>query len=345
MTASLSAAFILGAIGMASPPVDVGPAARGARDIVVRWDLDQSGALGLSIEVTEGGNVSMPKDGAAAYNFVFRENDRVVISFTFSAPETAKADVSYAVSGTNVDTRDLEAIKKLILGTGPATTEADAKVLARGNSRRTVAKAITDELIAGGKLTMTLTLKDKKDATNNAQEVTIYSSGAIIFRVASRPPRLTVSSGIAISHAPDPSVAIVKTADTIVFMRNGKVERAYQQMILLKDNKAALQPLQTVITYANFQVWDGLYLSLGVQLNQKVFEEPLLAFSYRWSLVGTMGVHVAAGVHFTRETTIEPRSGFTDGMTLDPTLSLTVDEIPTTIRRRTRPFLGLSLHF
>jgi hypothetical protein len=140
-------------------------------------------------------------------------------------------------------------------------------------------------------------------------------------------------------------VAIVKTADTIAFEKDGKQQRAYQQMILLKDSKAALQPLQTLITYANFQVRDFLYLSLGVQLNQKVFEEPLLGLSLRRSLVGTMGVHAVAGVHFTRETVLEPRSGFTDGMRLDPTLGLTVDEIPTTLRRRTRPFLGLSVHF
>lgn len=214
-----------------------------------------------------------------------------------------------------------------------------------GNDLRTETKAVTDDLIAGGKLTMTLSLKDKKGSGPNDQEVTIYSSGGITFRVASRPPRLTISSGIAVSRAPDPSVAIVKTADTIAFVKDGKQQRAYQQMILLKDKKAALQPLQTLITYANFRMRDDVYLSLGIQLNQKVFEEPLLGVSYRRALVGTMGVHAVAGVHFTRETALEPRSGFTDGMKLDPTIGLTVDEIPTTIRRRTRPFFGLSLHF
>lgn len=330
---------------MVSPLVDLGPAGRGARDIIVEWDLDKPDSSRLSIVVTEGGNVSKPKGGVEAYNFVFREKDRVVIRFSFTAPPTAKPDVVYAVSGTNIDTRDLEALKKLIGGTAPVTTPANLGTLAANNARRTETKAVTDDLIAGGKLTMTLSLKDKKGSGPNDQEVTIYSSGGITFRVASRPPRLTISSGIAVSRAPDPSVAIVKTADTIAFVKDGKQQRAYQQMILLKDKKAALQPLQTLITYANFRMRDDVYLSLGIQLNQKVFEEPLLGVSYRRALVGTMGVHAVAGVHFTRETALEPRSGFTDGMKLDPTIGLTVDEIPTTIRRRTRPFFGLSLHF
>jgi len=330
---------------MASPNVDVGPAERGGRDVAVVWNLDEPDARRLSILVLEAGKVNPPIEGAAAYNFVFREKDRVVISFSFTAPPTAKPEVSYAVSGTNIDIRDLEALKKLIVGTAPQTTAANVMSLSVGNTPRTETKAVTDDLIAGGRLTMTLSLKDKKGPGPNEQEVTVYSSGGIIFRVASRPPRLTLSSGIAVSRAPDPSVTIVKTADTIVFEKDGKQQRAYQQMILLKDKKAALQPLQTLVTYANFQVRDDFYLSLGIQLNQKVFEEPLLGLSYRRSLVGTMGVHAVAGFHFTRETTLEPRSGFTDGMKPDPTIGLTVDEIPTTMRRRTRPFFGLQRHF
>src|SRR5512145_874533 len=99
MTATLSAALILGAVGMVSPLVDFGPAGRGARDIIVEWDLDKPDSSRLSIVVTEGGNVSKPKGGVEAYNFVFREKDRVVIRFSFTAPPTAKPDVVYAVSG------------------------------------------------------------------------------------------------------------------------------------------------------------------------------------------------------------------------------------------------------
>jgi hypothetical protein len=345
MAASLSVALILGTIGGVSPAPDARPAERGVREIVVFWNTEKPAEPSLSIRVTERGKPDSSLTGAAAYNFVFREKDRVVISFTFKAPDTSKPDVSYAVSGTNVDTRDLEALKKLIAGTAPVTTQSTLLFTAGANVPRTETRSVTDDLIAGGKLTITLTLKDKKGTPPNEQEVTVYSSGGIIFRVASRPPRLTISTGIAVSRAPDPSVAIVKTADTIVFERNGKQERAYQQMILLKDNKPTLQPLQTAVTYANFQLWSPVYLSLGVQLNQKVFEEPLLGISLRRSLVGTMGVHAIGGVHFTRETALEPRSGFTDGMKLDPSRALTVDEIPTTLRRRTRPFFGLALHF
>lgn len=54
---------------------------------------------------------------------------------------------------------------------------------------------------------------------------------------------------------------------------------------------------------------------------------------------------VTGGVRFTKETEITPNSGCTDGQKLDPTIGLTVGDIPTMEKRHRRFFFGLSFDF
>jgi hypothetical protein len=189
-------------------------------------------------------------------------------------------------------------------------------------------KAVTDDLTPGGKLTVTFTLKGKEGTGANQKEVTLYTSGGVSFRIEPRPPRVTVSTGITVSTAPEPTVAIVKTSNLISFQKDGKPQQSYEQVIAIRDTDTGLQPIQTAVTFANFRLIRSAYATVGVQLNQKIFEEPIIGLTYRHPLAGSMGLDFTIGIHLSHETEILKTSGFKDGMKLDPTAGLTVDDIP-----------------
>ncbi len=311
-----------------------------ARSVHIVWDLTAGDDKRLSIEVTPAnGTPEAPVTGPQAYTFVLEPDDRVVLVFKWTGPATTKGEIAYAVTGTNVDTKDLEALKKLITGAARAP-EAIELAASRSETR-----AVTDPLLPGGKLTVTLTLKDKTGAGASETEVTVYTSGGVTLRIADRSPRFTVSTGLAVSNAPEPSVAIIKTPRVITFEKDGKTQQAYEQIIVLRDSNAKAQPIQSAVTFANFRIVDRLYASLGLQLNQKLFEEPLFGLTYRHPLAGTLGLNITGGAHPSRETEIVPSSGFAAGMTLDPSLGLTVDDIPVEKTYRWRYVFAFTVDF
>jgi hypothetical protein len=304
------------------------------------WDLiqtDDSQRLTITVR-----GEPIPYTGAAAYGFLLEPSDRIVIVLKWKGAEPT-GEITYAVTGTNLDVKDLDQLKKLISGGAPEAKEAGRGALA--DTVRTEMKAVTDDLIAGGKLTITFSLKQKQGTGANQQEVSLYTSGPLTFRIADRPPRFTVSTGIAVSGAPEPTVAIVKTANVISFEKDGKTQQAYEQTIVLRDSEVEARPIQSAVTYANFRLYRSIYASFGVQLNQKIFEEPLLGVTYRHSLGGSMGVNFTGGVVLSRETQIIDSSGFEVGMKIDPTLGLTVDDIPTEQKYHGRYMFGFSVDF
>ena len=121
-----------------------------------------------------------------------------------------------------------------------------------------------------------------------------------------------MSGGIALSTAPDPEVAIVKTSNVVTFVKDGNTQQAYEQMIVVRDNDTRARPIQSLLTFANFRVAGPFTASLGFQLNQQIFEEPLIGGTYRRTL-GKAGLNFTGAVHFSREVQILEGSGFFAG--------------------------------
>ena len=314
-----------------------------SRDVLITWDKTASDENTLTILVTpEGESTQDPITGADAYTFVLNHSDRVAFSLKWKGNETG--DISYVVTGTDFDAKELEALKNLFSGNLP-TSQSDQGTGQLGAATNSIMKAVAEDLISGGRLTVTFSLKQRQGSGNNEQLITTYTSGEVSFRVKSRPPRLTISNGIAITTAPEPSLAIIKTSEVITFEKDGKEQQAFRQAISLKDDAAVLQPIQTAVTFANFRLTWKMFISLGIQLNQKIFEEPILGLTYRQPVFGTMGLNLLVGAHFSNEDEIDDESGFSDGMKLDPTLGLTVDDIPIDPRYRLRFVFGFSVDF
>ena len=321
--------------------------AKPARSVEMTWNMTSADDQRLTIVVTTTDTTQKPVTitGTAAHSFVLRPEDRVVIVLKWQG-ETTTGDIGYAVTGTNLDLKDLENLKKLLTGATPAAAKDTGKsVLGAAEETRSVAKAVTDDLTAGGKLTVTFTLKGKEGSGANQKEVTLYTSGGLTFRIESRPPRLTVSTGLALSTAPEPTVAIVKTSNLISFEKDGKTQQAYEQVITLRDNDTGVQPIQAAVSFANFRLIGHAYATLGVQLNQKIFEEPMAGFTYRHPLTGSMGVNFTVGLHFSRETEILESSGFVEGMKVDPTVGLTADDIPVEKKYHRRVMFAFTVDF
>lgn len=308
------------------------------------WDLTVDDDQRLTIIVTPGvaGQPVPPITGTAAYGFILSPEDNVVLVFKWQGA-TSTGDINYAVTGTNLDLKDLEKLKSVIGAAAPAPALTAGRVAGAPTHR--IVKAVTDDLTAGGRLTVTVTLKDKEGSGTNNKEVTLYTSGGVTFKIEPRSPRFTVSTGLAVSTAPEPTVAIVKTSNIITFEKDDKTQQAYEQQIILRDDDASLKPIQTAVTFANFRLIRRLYGTLGVQLNEKIFEEPLLGLTYRHPIAASMGVNFTVGMHFSHETAIVESSGFEDGMKLDPTIGLTVDDIPTETHYHRRFAFAFSVDF
>jgi len=259
------------------------------------------------------------------YTYTIRRSDRItliVISATTDDPGVA----TDAITGTNLDDKDLDQLKKLFagdVGTGkgqPSLIGPPSKNLPQPKADVT---AVTDKLIAGGKLTVTFNLKKSE----NGKDTITKTSGPVTFLIEAATPLFTVSFGLGFSNAPTPTVAIVKTPTIVTFEKDGETQQAFQQVVLLQDNDEHFQPIQSLMAFVNFRMRNQWYASVGVQVNQKVFESPLAGVTYRLPLGERRGLNFTGGVHFSRELKIAPGSGWSDGQLVDPTIGLTVADI------------------
>jgi hypothetical protein len=167
----------------------------------------------------------------------------------------------------------------------------------------------------------------------------------VSFFIRAEPPKFTVSFGLGFSTAPTPTVGIAKTSTIVTFEKDGKTQQAYEQVVQLQDNDESFKPIQSLMTFANFHLLKDWYATLGVQVNQKIFEAPLVGATYRIPLGSRRGLNFTGGIVFSREVAIDPATGWSDGQVVDPTLGLTVDDIHTTHDWHIRPALGFSVDF
>jgi hypothetical protein len=347
-------------------------AAASARNVEIRWDFrkDSPGQLEVWVNcVHPGGDMEacagtvephpapnqpsqLPTGQATwdrvqapdSYHFGLKRTDKVTLVLIDAAsPDTGEAD--YAITGTNLDEKDIDQLKKLFLASAAAAKAAGEKGRAGSGKPVIVLKAVTDKLIAGGKLTATFNMKNKTGSGDDAKETITRSSGALVFGIQSESPRVTVSGGIGLSTARNPSVAIVKTSAIVTFTKDDKPQQAYEQVITLRDDDTKFKPVQSLITSANFRLHGRLYGSAAIRVDEKLFEQPILGFTYRHPLSERMGLNVTGGVMLSRETEILSESGFAAGQKIDPSIGLTADDIPTKTRFHGRPALLLTIDF
>jgi hypothetical protein len=205
------------------------------------------------------------------------------------------------------------------------------------------AKALTDTLIAGGTLDVVFDWHVKDDEAKDKDKM-VSKSGGIDFLIKAEPPGFTVSYGLGFSTAANPTVAIAKTSTIVPFTKDGNPQQAYQQMITLKDSDSTFQPIQSLVTFANFRVGGPVYASIGVPVNNRIFESPIIGGTYRLVLA-KVGLNVTIGVQFNHETQILQSSGFSDGQVLDPTLGVAADDIPTEKRWHRRLAMAFTIDF
>jgi hypothetical protein len=345
-------------------------AAASARSVEIRWDFreDSPGQLEVwvgcihpngDMEHCEGVEQQRSKTpqpnpkgeptweryrAPESYHFRLKRTDKVTLVL-ISAPGPDTGEPEYAITGTNLDEKDLEQLKKLFLASAETAKAAAAKGLHAEGKPVIVLKAVTDFLIPGGKLTATFNMKNKTGSGDDTKETITRTSGALTFEIQSESPRIAVSGGIALSTARSPTVAIVKTSNIVTFTKDDKPQQAYEQVITLKEHDTKFKPVQSLITSANFRLYERLYVSAAIRVDEKLFEQPILGFTYRHPLSDRMGLNFTAGVMLSREMEILPESGFAAGQKIDPSIGLTADDIPTRNRYHGRPALLMTIDF
>lgn len=281
--------------------------------------------------------------GTAAAAFVFSDKDQVTFVLLYAKSEDKKrrGEIVATVTGSGVSDKDIDAFKKIVgavAGADPAT-----KVLAAGDEKDAEILALTDDMSIGQKLSVTFLIKETEEKEGKPVESAVLTRGPVLFRVGGQ-PRFKLSYGIAFSQAPNPVIAIEKTATIVEFEKDGKVQQAYQQRVVLRDAENRMRAIESLVTIANVRVVGPFYGSLGFQVNQKIFEEQLVGVTYRHQ-AGKLAFNITGGIHFSDETTIDETSGFFHDYRIDPTKALTVGEVTPVKKTRHRFFLALTTDF
>ncbi len=278
----------------------------------------------------------------SAGTFELKSSDTVTLIAIFEVGSEAKPDIKFTVTGTNLDDKDLDKLKELF---GAAASSDKGKTPGSKTlddaGKDAWPKRVTEALIAGGKLNVVFELHQKDD---DGKDKVTETSGGLDFMIRREPPRLTVSYGLGFSRAATPAVSINKSSTIVTFTKDGKSQQAYQQVIALKDADPSFKPIQSLVTMANFRLLGPAYVSLGVPVNNKIFESPIAGVTYRLQ-AGKAGLNLTVGTQFSHETAILSGSGFTTGQLIEPSLALTADDVPTEKKWHRRLAMGLTIDF
>lgn len=307
------------------------------RNVQVRWD-DTSRSLEIWVncadEVCDGGQKI---GGSDAYLFQLNQKDLVTLHMTATVEAgnagDTRLDLSYTITGDD-PTKAFQTALGKVFPSGPLDkTKKEATQIIEETL------AVTDQLLPGGKLTATF----QRSIMKNDKAVPV-STKTLIIGIEDDYPWFVASFGIVASTAQETRVDIVNTSNAISFVKDGATKQAYEQKIVLRGARDDLRPLQSVVSFLNFQLSGPVYASLGFRLDQQVFKEPLFGLMY-FKKVSKVGLLFGGGIHLSEETEILGGSGFADGQTIDPTLGLTVGSIPTEDRYHVRYFFGFSAKY
>ena len=233
--------------------------------------------------------------GPDAFAFVFSDKDRVAFVLLYQSDTQAerRGEIVHTVSGTGLSDKDIEAFKKIVgAAGGPMIAGAGRGAAPLSTANAAEVQALTDDMDIGQKITATFALKETtKDAEGKPVEKTTATRGPFVFPVGGA-PRFKLSYGIAFSTAPDPTVVIEKTTNVVSFENDGKTQEAYQQVVRLRDADPQFDVIEALVTMANFRIAGNFYGSAGLQINQKIFEEPMLGGTYRHTVGSKMAVNL-----------------------------------------------------
>ena len=182
-------------------------AAKPPRSVEIRYDMNKIGAPALEVwvdckrsddQLNECGG-GTKKTGPEAYNFELCTSDRVVFMVSWTKADRVRAEITYAVTGTNLDDKDLAALRKRVsAGADTSTTaEVNARSTAATNNPKLVMndiRPVTDDLIAGGKGQRDFQPERAHTAdTKDPGERILDTAQPFMFRIESAHPRITVS--------------------------------------------------------------------------------------------------------------------------------------------------------
>lgn len=299
------------------PSVNLSATEKG-RDITIAW-YDQDKKLGV---IMDGEPIHEPY----SYHLKLSKDDNVILFMQALWVETTKLQIEYSIAGVDAMAKFSKRAAE-VFAKAPSLESAETKE---------EYLPVTNDLLPGGLLIVNF----KKIMPNDKEEIKIVK-----FRIKDEYPWFFSSAGIVFSQKNNPEVAIVKTDNKITFEKDGETQQAYEQILILENNDtSSLRPLQSVVSFLNFRIYNPIYLSLGFSLNQNIFTEPLIGLSY-YLKVKNVGVVATTGIHFSKEVEIISSSGFSDGQTIDPTIGLTVEDIPTEENYHARFFFGFSFRF
>jgi hypothetical protein len=326
------ALFCWTAILLAAPAAFAEP-----RTIQVRWD-DTTRSLEIWINCADEACEDGQKiGGSSAYLFRPNRTDLVTLHMTATVDAAVAADtrldLSYTITGED-PTKNFQAAIGKAFPSGPVDkTKKEATQMIEETL------AVTDPLLAGGKLTVTF----QRSVVRNEKPVPV-STKTVVLGITDEYPWFVASFGIVGTTAKETRVDIVNTGTVINFVKDGAPKQAFQQRIVLRGAQDDLRPIQSVVSFLNFQVNGPVYASLGFRLDQQIFKEPLFGLMY-FKKIGRVGLLMGGGIHLSEETEILEGSGFENGQTIDPTLGLTVGGIPVDDRYHPRLFFAFSAKY
>lgn len=289
----------------------------------------------LTLSIKEAGKKEALKEKISINRPVTRipiiltKSDEVEISMIVIDQKVEELDIDYEITAPKSDTRMRSSIAE-ILKIPTTAEEAEAP--------KEASLWVTDDLIPGGDLT--IVFKEKyKSADKEPDEKKIR------FKIKYEHPWFFTSTGCAFTNESNHDLAIINTNNIITFVKDGETRSACEQMIIFKDKKGTeaydLRPKQTLVQFIHFKINKGFYFTFGTPLDKFIFVEPFVGFSGLFRS-GKYGFVLSTGVHFHKEVEILEVSGFKENQVIDPTLGLTVDDIPTKETYQVRFFIGLS---
>jgi hypothetical protein len=328
------------------------------RLVKILWD-SVDGELKLSTKV----KTNALQQETAPYLFKLKRKDRVLLQM--EGEKEATLEISYKISGQDVV---VEFQKGIPLFLEPDTPpERKAVPQKSPPSIKVVTVPVTDDLLAGGTLTITFKKTISVPGKKGVTEITKIKEGnksieiqkgtppgkarekvtekTLTFRVKDGAPWFFTSTGVVLTNESNHSVVFVKTSETKTVEKDGETEEVFEQVISLKDKRENnkmwdLRPKQTLVQFIHFRITGITYFSIGAPINKKIFSDPLFGVSF-FSRYKKIGFAITAGVHLHKEISIEKISGFEEGMIIDPT-KITAEEIPTENPHRVRFFIGVS---
>jgi len=188
---------------------------------------------------------------------------------------------------------------------------------------------VAEKLPAGGRLKVTF-YKAPEAKDNKAKTERLV----FCFDVKKSYSYFMLSSGLILTNEINPEVSLERTS--------GQLDGDQGRMIVLKNKGGKqfynLRPKQAVIQFFNFRLYEGLYATLGIPLNENIFTNPAIGLS--WRISPNHDYILSGGLTLHKEKEILASTGFKEGLVVPS--SFQKDDIPVDESYCVRLFVGIS---